>query len=332
MADEWDITKPIDHTTIGDLPGEIRKLKASTKTQLDHEHETPVDGDATGSEHSLGSAVLYLGTSAPTNRPDGATALAVNNIDKSRLWLDTNYSPPIIKKWSGTAWVPVTTVGAIPIDSATGVAATYIQNLFGEDGDGERVCRLIAKAAQSGDELTTLGYMEFSHEGASDDQKGQFKILINDGDDSNAPSKQPIGYKSTGKIDVANSLSVLDEDTLVSNDNEVLATQQSIKAYIDSKFSWIKFTVTAADSVSTQGNRNASVAGSGGSYTVTWGTDFATANYCCVVSIGPATNEGSTAIVVSQAEGTIVIRYIAPGGSSTIPNFTTLFFVMATEI
>ncbi len=232
MANEWDITYPIDHTTIGDVPGEIRKLKASVKTQMDREHEIAVDGDATGSEHSLGSAVLYLGTSAPTNRPDGATALAVNNIDKSRLWLDTNYSPPMIKKWSGTAWVPVTTIGAIPIDSATGVAAAYIQNLFGEDGDGERVCRLLAKGSQSGDELTTLGYVEFSHEGAADDQKGQMRIVLNDGDDSNAPSKVAVVFMSTGKIDASESLAILDEDDMASDDAQVLATQQSIKAFV----------------------------------------------------------------------------------------------------
>ena len=139
----------------------------------------------------------------------------------------------MIKKWSGTAWVPNTTIGAIPIDSATGVAAAYIQNMFGEDGDDERVCRLIAKAAQSGDELTTLGYIEFSHEGAADDQKGQMRIVINDGDDSNAPSKVAVVFMSTGKIDASESLAVLDEDDMASDDAEVLATQQSIKAYAD---------------------------------------------------------------------------------------------------
>lgn len=107
MANEWNVSYPLDHTLISALPGEIRKLKTSAKTQIDREHETPVDGDATGGEHSLGAAVCYYGTATPTNRPDGATALGANNIDRGRLWIDSNFSPPVLKQWSGTAWVAV---------------------------------------------------------------------------------------------------------------------------------------------------------------------------------------------------------------------------------
>lgn len=105
MANEWNVSYPLDHTLISDVPGEIRKLKDSCKDQLDIEHETPQDGDATGSEHSLGSAVPYEGTSTPTNRPDGSTALADNAIDRARTWWDTNFDPPLLKKWNGSAWV-----------------------------------------------------------------------------------------------------------------------------------------------------------------------------------------------------------------------------------
>jgi hypothetical protein len=71
------------------------------------EHETPVDGDATGSEHSSGSAVAYEGTSTPANRPDGSTALANNAIDRGRLWLDDNSDPPVLKRWAGAAFETV---------------------------------------------------------------------------------------------------------------------------------------------------------------------------------------------------------------------------------
>ena len=105
MANEWEVNYPINHTLISALPEEIRKLKASAKTQIDREHETPVDGDATGGEHSNGSAVVYRGTDTPTNRPDGVTALASNDIDKARLWIDDNDTPPVLKRWNGSAWV-----------------------------------------------------------------------------------------------------------------------------------------------------------------------------------------------------------------------------------
>lgn len=111
MADEWDVTKPINHTLVSALPEEIRKLKASAKTQIDREHETPVDGDVTGGEHSNGSAVAYRDTATPSNRPDGSTALASNNVDKGRLWIDDNLTQVPIKRWNGSAWV---TVGMSP--------------------------------------------------------------------------------------------------------------------------------------------------------------------------------------------------------------------------
>jgi hypothetical protein len=111
MANEWNIAYPLDHTTIGGLPGAIKTLKDSCKDQIDREHETPVDGDATGGEHSSGSGVAYEGTSTPATRPDGATALADNAIDRGRLWIDGNKTQLTLKRWSGSAWV---TVGMSP--------------------------------------------------------------------------------------------------------------------------------------------------------------------------------------------------------------------------
>ena len=105
MADEWNVNKPINHTLVSALPEEIRKLKTSTKTQIDREHETPIDGDATGGEHSNGSAVAYKGTVTPSNRPDGVTALAANDVDYGRLWIDDNLTQVPIKRWNGSAWV-----------------------------------------------------------------------------------------------------------------------------------------------------------------------------------------------------------------------------------
>ncbi len=89
MANEWSVSYPLDHTLISDIPGEVRKLKTSVKAQLNHEHEIAVDGDATGSEHSSGSAVAYEGASTPVNRPGGA-ALADNAVDRGRTWVNGN--------------------------------------------------------------------------------------------------------------------------------------------------------------------------------------------------------------------------------------------------
>lgn len=58
-----------------------------------------------GGVHSLGSSVAYWGTATPTKRPDGSTNLANNAIDKGRVWFDSNFSPPVMMKWDGSAWV-----------------------------------------------------------------------------------------------------------------------------------------------------------------------------------------------------------------------------------
>lgn len=110
-----------------------------------------------------------------------------------------------------------------------------MHNTTEEDADGGRESRLTAYGEQSGGERSTLGYIEFSHDGGSDDQKGKFRIVLNDGDDADAPSKCPIDFGNNGHIDVTASLSVLDEDAMDSDSATQLATQQSIKAYADNE-------------------------------------------------------------------------------------------------
>ena len=69
-------------------------------------------------------------------------------------------------------------------------AAPYLtlHNSEHEDVDGGRESRIIARGEQSGEEESVLGYMEFSHDGAADDQKGQFRLYLNDGDDDTTPT------------------------------------------------------------------------------------------------------------------------------------------------
>ena len=150
MANEWNASHPIDHTKIGDIPGEIRKLKDSTKDQLSHEHEAPVDGDATGSEHSSGSAVAFEGTSTPTARP-GGTALADNAIDRGRLWLDDNSDPPLLKRWTGAAFTEAVQAlgGFSPAAYVGGESITFPNGFILKFG-------YVASIAASGTETVTF--------------------------------------------------------------------------------------------------------------------------------------------------------------------------------
>lgn len=106
-------------------------------------------------------------------------------------------------------------------------------NTTEEDGENGRESQIRAKGEQSGGEVTTLGYLEFSHDGTSDDQKGRFRIVLNDGDDDDAPSKVAIVFQADGAIDVGDSVSVLDEDDFSSDSATKLVVEQAIKAYVD---------------------------------------------------------------------------------------------------
>jgi len=246
MAGEHDESLPIDHTKIGSIPGEIRKVTANVETVIIKEHEDLGSGNS-GGQHRLGSAVANEGSTTPTKTVDitaGSVALANIARDRGRLWLDDNFDPPVLKRWAGAAWEVVGTIAAGVSPNLAKLISTTA-----EDTDGGRESALVFKGTQSGAEETTLGLVEFSHEGASDDQKGQWKIKVNDGDDGDAPSKIAMVGKSTGKIDASESVAILDEDDMASDDADCLATQQSIKAYLDGNHHIIQVvnsTVTAA--------------------------------------------------------------------------------------
>jgi hypothetical protein len=80
--------------------------------------------------------------------------------------------------------------------------APYItlHNSTNEDTDGGRESRIIARGQQSGGEETILGYMEFAHESTGDDEKGLWRVLLNDGNDGTTPSKTGITIKADGGV------------------------------------------------------------------------------------------------------------------------------------
>lgn len=209
----WDNDKPSDSQTWNTAASSIRANNDALEVELG------ID---------LAEAHPYYQSAAPSTKPDGSTALDVD--DNGRMWVDSDDNTIyVLADYSGPTWTSASAASGV-----TSADATFtLQNTDEEDSDGGRQSRVISKGEQSGGEATTLGYIEFSHDDTSDDEKGQFLIKVNDGDDGNSPSNQPIGYLSTGKIDVSSSLSVLDEDDLSSDDDEVVPTQQSVKAYID---------------------------------------------------------------------------------------------------
>jgi len=98
-------------------------------------------------------------------------------------------------------------------------------NTTEEDGAGGRESQIRATGEQSGGERTTLGYDEFSHEGSSDDQKGQRRIFLNDGDDGDTPTLV-MTIPSTGVA-----------PTMVESTAPTTDAQLANKKYVDDSFS-----------------------------------------------------------------------------------------------
>ena len=123
----------------------------------------------------------------------------------------------------------ITALGIVVAD-----ATMTLINPDEENTDGGRPGKFIVKGTQTpGGEVSTLGYIEFSHEGTGNDQKGQCRIVLNDGNDDNTPSKVTIVFRSDGLIEHSESSCIVDQDNMASDSEFRLCTQQSIKAYVD---------------------------------------------------------------------------------------------------
>ncbi len=209
----WDNDLPADSSVWNDAAGFIRDNNDALEVELG------ID---------LAEAHPYFQAAEPTLKPDGSTALDVD--DHGRLWIDSDDNIIyVLTAFGGPTWTSTAAANSVTSSDPT----FTLTNTDVEDSDGGRQSQFIGKGTQSGSELTTLGLTEFSHDGTSDDEKGKWRVVLNSGSEGNSPSNVPIEYTADGKIKVATSLSVLDEDTLSSDDDKVVATQQSVKAYVD---------------------------------------------------------------------------------------------------
>ncbi len=101
----WDVpfeAKPAGTRNLNLGAPDIRGFKTAVQERLVREHNWDLAG--TQSEHGwhkLGSALCYYGTSAPTNRPDEATALST--ADAGRMFWDS--ATNLLQIYSGSAWV-----------------------------------------------------------------------------------------------------------------------------------------------------------------------------------------------------------------------------------
>jgi hypothetical protein len=106
MGNDWDVSKPINHTKIGDLPQEIRDVKSSTKHVILKEHVTPGTDNA-GGQHLLGSTRVYLESTEPVVDPEGNSLATADTTDDGRIAVLTG-SVNLLKVYVATAAGPTT--------------------------------------------------------------------------------------------------------------------------------------------------------------------------------------------------------------------------------
>lgn len=275
----WDTTAPDILQPIGNHYKEMYDLRLGVQLRMNKGHQDMATSSV-GGWHTWGSANCYTGTSDPCNRPDNSTSLdstAVegHELDWGRLWIDDNYDPPVLRRWNGTNF---TEMVAAHLHHATAVELVLenSESLSTTDGTGDSKISAVGNKAAAGD--CDLGYILFSHDGTGADQKGVIDFVVNTGAQDNAPTGQVLELGSdllatfAGAVTVTGTLTAsaaatvgttldvtgnidpttyettnggfLDEDAMGSDAADKVASQQSIKAYIDTQ---LAFSVTAND-------------------------------------------------------------------------------------
>ena len=232
---KWDITSPDIDQPYGNDYKEIYDLRKGIAIRMNKEHETLATSSA-GGVHKPGSAVAWhLATaSIPAKQVDGTTAL--DSGDNGRMWHDIttdifyvldDYSDPTVDG----GWVAMGNyLGAIAINT----------NKF-------TVARATGNTLVAGT-LTVTGESTFNSHinlGAGDDLIGSATsdIAINSTKFTVAGATGNTGVGGT--LDVAGNIDpttyettnggFLDEDAMGSDAADKVASQQSIKAYVDGR-------------------------------------------------------------------------------------------------
>jgi hypothetical protein len=103
-----------------------------------------------------------------------------------------------------------------------------LKNDTHEDSDGGRASKIIYQGEQSGGEISTLAEIQASHDGTSDDQKGDLIFKTNDGSDNAAPTEAM-------RIDSNGNLLVGTTDTTVYDNNSNTTADNGLNLRGDGK-------------------------------------------------------------------------------------------------
>ncbi len=135
------------------------------------------------------------------------------------------------------------------LTGATLKSNVTLKNDTEEDTDGGRASKIVYQGEQSGGEISTLAEIEASHDGTSDDEKGDLIFRTNDGSDGSSPTaaviidsaqnvglgQNPVGYSNImSALQIGANANIISEKT-GSASNSLIISQN---ANYDTDNSW----------------------------------------------------------------------------------------------
>ncbi len=303
---EWDSGSPDIDQPLGNAYKELYSIRRGVETRINYEH-LDFATNSVGGVHSQGAAVAYHQDAIPLLDGDGEEFTTAANA--GHLFIDTNHAFADKMFFLNTADGAGTNVwtGTYMAMEAELVADTHSW----ADVQTDEVEAIFTLGLTANDDITL---------GAGDDLVGSATSVIN----MNAFDVTAAGAMTTVTSNIGSTIAItgtLDEDAMGSDSAVSLATQQSIKKYVDDTVvtsdagikAWVTF--DAAGNVLDHFNVTGVNRVSSGNFTITWATDFATVNYACVV-----TGDGTPmASIDSRTAGTVLVDFRNSSGTNANP-------------
>ncbi len=276
MAQDWDVTKPVDHLKISLIPEEFREAKSSTKTILQKEH-VALGASNLGGQHLKGAARVYMGDAVPTTDPEGDNLDTAATSDDGRIAIVT------------AAATDAENLLKVYIGTAAGISTGWEGIKVAEAGTSHRV-RLANAVSVRGYRATgvstTISLIKVNASDLPEIGSGSAAIVMT----SAAPS-------ADGQV--SNKKYVDDEITPISI--KAWVTFDGSDADPDSTKSGLNIT-----SITDNGT---------GDYTIEWGTDFASAAYAVVGTAGDSGAGGAPKNVRIRVQEAGSVRIIVSDSS-----------------
>lgn len=242
----WDKDKPAATTTLRISNPQILANNAALETALNLEHEFSTGGTtADQCHHRPGSARAYFQDAAPSTRADGSTAFT--STDLGSLWFDTNATPDNLY-YVLTATTPTWT--KISVSLIAEIVATA--NTWGAH-----------QSLGAGFDLlgSTTSDINFG--------SGNFTVAGATGNTSVGGTFESVGIATLADASVTKTTAAPSADAQIANKKYV--DKGSIKAFVS--FDGDTGTINGTALNTTVARTDT------GKYTLTWGTNFDSANY-----------------------------------------------------